>query len=514
MNLSSQTYMVGNHSGTSQNVSLHNIQGTGNILNTGSNNNASLVQLSAGQVFQGTVTDIRNNQVTIQIDNQFIQAKFQDMVNICIGETLQFVIRENTGKQVTIAPYHEQMNNPVDGTIYKALDAAGLPATDKNIDIINLLLKNNMPVDKQTITTFLAATLRYPDVELSQFVNMMKNSIPLTNDNIELFSQFLGEKESVTTNLKQVMQGLSDTIANAYSSGDTKLVKQLFDALDTTTQVGQEKGSMSHQIDSNMVKAMFDNNLMGELDRLDAKTLLDLVKQQINQGEQSKGMEAFLHSDTFSKAVTAELTNQWGITPEQLNPENLKTVTHHIEQQIQLLQEIKLPNNQSTNLLQNALQMTQQNLATMQQLNQNLAGSKGMKDAFDMMYTQLPLKLKGQLKHSDLYVYRNKHNGGTSSKNMSLLLHLDMEFLGDLDVMIKANDYQINAQFSLSDQEAYEIIEEHLPKLVESLKEKGYFFSASAKYKEKKEEKQIVQQLFEDEMTQASVKRYSFDVRT
>lgn len=477
MNYSSQMYQVGSAKGTSNSSSLHSLQGISNQAYANSNGNSSLVQLSEGQVFQGTIVDIRNNQVTIQIDGQTVQAKFQDMVNICIGETLSFVVRENTGKQVTIAPYHEQTGDPNDGVIYKALDAAGLPATDKNIDIVNTLLEHGMAVDKQTITTFISASLRYPDIQLSQFVDMIKNNMALTNSNIELWNAFLGEKTNFSSNLQQVIHAVSDAIGDAYMNGDYQAVKQVFDTVISPNQTVESGGLQ-----------------------------LDFLLQEINSKTMSKSVK-----EQLAEVVAKELTNSWGIAPEEFHTDSLKQASLRMEQQIQEFQNITFQDPATTNQLQQALQSATQNLETTIQINQQMEQAKVENNAFDLLYTQIPLKLKGQLKHSDLYVYRNKKNSTSSSKNMSLLLHLDMEFLGDMDIMIKTQDYRINAVFTLSNNEAYEIIKEHIPELEDNLKDKGFFFTASATKKDTI--KQGVHELFEEENHEGVLKRYSFDVR-
>ena len=51
-------------------------------------------------------------------------------------------------------------------------------------------------------------------------------------------------------------------------------------------------------------------------------------------------------------------------------------------------------------------------------------------------YLQLPLKMNGKRENGDLYVYTNKKSLAKKDGNVSALLHLDMQFLGALDVMI------------------------------------------------------------------------------
>ncbi|HEX3022240.1 MAG TPA: hypothetical protein VHP81_07605, partial [Lachnospiraceae bacterium] len=221
MELSSRSFQTINPITSTGNIKNENaitgsVQGTAPLTNLSPISNVPISSLSPGQVFQGVVTDIRNNQVTIQINDQTVQAKFQEMVDVCIGETLQFVVKENNGKQVTIAPLHGQTGNQVDSAIYKALEAAGLPSTDKNIDIVNELLQNSMPVDKDTIKMLLSASLRNPDISIKQLTTMLRHEITLSNSNIEVFEQFLSSKENLTDNLKNLMSTLPNVLNDIY----------------------------------------------------------------------------------------------------------------------------------------------------------------------------------------------------------------------------------------------------------------------------------------------------------
>lgn len=509
MNLSSQSYQVGDSKGTSSSLSLQSLQNVSNQSNVSTNGNVSISHLSQGQIFEGTVTDIRHNQVTIQIDEQTVQARFQDMVNVCIGETLKFVVRENTGKQVTIAPYYEQINNPVDGTIYKALEAAGLPSSDKNIDIVNALLLNNLAVDKQTITSMLAASLRYPDMPIEQLIDMLKNDLPLTDSNIKMWNSLLGEKENLSANLNSVMDGIADTVSKAYERGEIDTAKQLLNA----TLLGSESDTKNHLSMEDTLKLIYSRDVQ-KLQELDPKDIIKTIIKQMETPQSSTALQSFFKSDSFNQVITKELTSQWGISPESLQSDKLQQVSTQTHEQLNIMAQVANQSPELANQLQLALQAASQSMTAAEQLNQQLRQANGGKYSFDLLYTQIPLKLKGQLKHSDLYVYRNKKNATNDSRNMSLLLHLDMEYLGDLDVMIKTQDYRIDACFTMSDREAYEIVRDHIPTLEENLKEKGYFFSASAKHSVKGEPR--VQELFEEEMksrVDMIGKRYSFDIR-
>jgi flagellar hook-length control protein FliK len=490
MELSSRSFQTINPVTSTGNIKNENaitgtVQGTAPLTNLSPISNVPISSLSQGQVFQGVVTDIRNNQVTIQINDQTVQAKFQEMVDVCIGETLQFVVKENNGKQVTIAPLHGQTGNQVDSAIYKALEAAGLPSTDKNIDIVNELLQNSMPVDKDTIKMLLSASLRNPDISIKQLTTMLKHEITLSNSNIEVFEQFLSSKENLTVNLKNLMSTLPNAMNDIYQAGNREAFTQLLDVI-------SKGGNQS-------VNQEF-------------KQLLDSLQGLMKDSSKSELVTNLLKSDAFQKGMVNELMNQWTLSPEQLNKEHLSHFYADMGKQMSELQNALPKDGLMFQQMQQSMESLKEHMQQFQNMNQQLSTATNEKGFLDLLYTQLPIKMKGQVTQSDLYVYANRKGSRNTSDSFKLLLHLDMEHLGDLDVLIRLKDNNLDAQFMLSDEEAYELIRDNLGSLTENLKEKGYFFTASAKHKVAEEKESIAKELFEDEANM-QVKRYSFDIR-
>ena len=83
------------------------------------------------------------------------------------------------------------------------------------------------------------------------------------------------------------MQGISSMIADAYADGDVKFTKQLFDTLNLHTQVDGGNSALQ-SMNSEMAKAIFEYHMVDELDGLDAKILLELAKQQIDEENESE----------------------------------------------------------------------------------------------------------------------------------------------------------------------------------------------------------------------------------
>ena len=125
-------------------------------------------------------------------------------------------------------------------------------------------------------------------------------------------------------------------------------------------------------------------------------------------------------------------------------------------------------------------------------------------------YVQLPLKLTEQLTHGELYVYTKKKDLSAKSKEVSILLHLDMDALGPTDIHLSMLQQNVTAKFYLNESDAESLVTEQLPSLTEALQKKGYSLNASVMHREK--EPDIVTDFLQDETT-VSMKRFRFDIR-
>ena len=125
-------------------------------------------------------------------------------------------------------------------------------------------------------------------------------------------------------------------------------------------------------------------------------------------------------------------------------------------------------------------------------------------------YVQLPLKLTEQLTHGELYVYTKKKDLSTKDKEVSILLHLDMDALGPTDIHLSMLQKNINAKFYLNETDAENLISEQLPSLTEALQKKGYTLNASVMHREK--EPDIVTDFMSDGDA-VPMKRFRFDIR-
>lgn len=144
-----------------------------------------------GQVVRGQIIDHRYNEVKIQLepDKQIVQARLAGDIPLSIGEEARFQVTEGGPERLTLK-YLPDAAPSSDPTVQKALAASGFPATERNKQIVEELLRHTMPVDKQTLQTLIQLSHTHREASALTLVLMYKNNIPMTPANIRQFEAY------------------------------------------------------------------------------------------------------------------------------------------------------------------------------------------------------------------------------------------------------------------------------------------------------------------------------------
>lgn len=145
-------------------------------------------------------------------------------------------------------------------------------------------------------------------------------------------------------------------------------------------------------------------------------------------------------------------------------------------------------------------------------MQSNIDFMKSLNEAF--AYMQLPLKLQNQNAHGDLYVYTKKDKLKQDPQKLSLMLHLEMDHLGTVNVRLEKDHQNIKADFHLEQEASLHLIERNTHLLQDSLAEKGYTSQIQVQPLTRKEAP--VQDFLNAKVTPSAsheMKRFSFDIR-
>lgn len=232
-----------------------------------------------------------------------------------------------------------------------------------------------------------------------------------------------------------------------------------------------------------------------------AREFLTEIKQAFpHMTEEQAG--ALLTSKAFQKIVKGQFLSNWTISPEHLKKEGaLEEVYEKMSKQFDALSHF------SETVLGKDVFKQLSNTAS--DMNDNLNFMKTLNETFQ--YVQLPLKLQNQNTHGDLYVMTRKEALKKDPKDLKVLLHLDMDHLGTLDIQIARENTAVSLKFFVSTEETLHLLNRNMELLNDAINQQGYACTSELSMKEK--DVDIVNDFIAQETPVGDMKRYNFDLR-
>ncbi len=235
------------------------------------------------------------------------------------------------------------------------------------------------------------------------------------------------------------------------------------------------------------------------------KQLLQDVSTMLSASGQAVSRESIINlfgSKVYNQLLSNEVLQQWLLKPSDVGQKNtVEDFYGRLREQSARLTEALSQISKDIPLAK-SLSTIQSNLEFMNQLNQ----------AFN--YIQLPMKMSGGNAHGDLYVYTNRRNAPKEDESVSALLHLDMQYLGTIDIYVKMKEKNVSTKFYLQDEQTIDFIADHIHILNERLSQRGYIMNAEmVMSKEEKKEMDVIDAMSTEEKRENILAQYSFDVR-
>ncbi len=272
---------------------------------------------------------------------------------------------------------------------------------------------------------------------------------------------------------------------------------------------------VKHMVTRMVIQAEPDAQIAADLQKLlptdnQMLKLTNAILKSLDNGEHpaNKALEGQLkelfQSSAFKEVVKGAMKDNWSLRPEQVgdkaNVENLyQKLTQQSKELTQMLSQIAKP---ESGLAQSLGNMSN-NLDFMNQMNQT------------MQYIQLPLKMNGSEATGDLYVYSDKKSLANNDGNVSAMLHLDMQYLGTVDVYAAISPgNQVSTKFYLESDEVMDLIEAHIDELNTRLTQRGYSIRSEVKkHSDADEDSGKIRKLTAPTAAAKPILKQSFDVR-
>ena len=174
---------------------------------------SSVRELSAGNIFEGTVNSISGSKVVLGLSNGTeLAARLDADMQLVKGQSMFFQVKSNDGASIAIRPY------TVDGagvnlTLMNALKAAGLPATERYLNMANTMMQEHMPIDKNSMTQMARILMADPDMCVNTVVQMKKLGIPITNEMVAQFENYMDDSNAVHKAMDRFISELPTTLS-------------------------------------------------------------------------------------------------------------------------------------------------------------------------------------------------------------------------------------------------------------------------------------------------------------
>lgn len=539
--------------------------------------------LAPGQTIQGSVVSRDGTAVQIAIrQDLLISARIDQSISLALGQSMSFEVKTNNGSVLSLTPLYANMAN--EATVLRALNAAGFPDTVNNVEMVAIMMKEGMPIDRESLANISRFLMEFPRQDPETIIQMTRLGVPITEENIEQFEQYRNVNHQLLNSGETIMSELPDVFHELMGEGRVQQAYAFYEnVLDIFIEGGTEgvviqkgegqaeqaggsqsaeaaqgnevvqvnvatqvkdsvSGSMSETViemagNGEKAEGMESEqgrtavltprqwnvvgDLLKELDvpehtvdlikngELPPKEVLSLIRELIPKGGgagelHDRIMERLLGGREFESLLRAQVESQWTIKPENVaDPHKMEQLYERIREQSARLHEALQAADKADMPVAKSVQNLQSNVDFMNQLNHMFT------------YIQLPLKMAGNQAHGDLYVYTNKKNLAAKDGNVSALLHLDMQHLGAVDVYVTMQQNRVSTNFTLEDESALDLIEQHISLLDERLAGRGYDLKAQFHMKEEDEEQEggIMQTILNQSKNISVLSRMSFDMR-
>lgn len=278
---------------------------------------STLSQLQEGQVFEGSVVSKDGEKVVISLDNgQNVSARLQGNISLSEGSSVFFQVKSNSGGSIELTPIPNQLsNNP---TILNALDAAGLPASDKNLVMVDSMMKNSMSIDSNALMSMARQIARNPETDVSILVDMNRLRIPTTPEMVSQYENYLANQNAVLDSFSELSTNITESISNGSLNAE--------DALNLQTEIfqlmtGEYAGENSPAVgDTSGQLAQTPDELTDQTGKTVSQELTGQVKEIVSQEltgqareiaiQEPTGQVALTHDSEFAGQLTEEVTGQ------------------------------------------------------------------------------------------------------------------------------------------------------------------------------------------------------------
>lgn len=190
-----------------------------------------------GQQLRGEIINRTTTDVTIRLPNgQTLQARLDVSVPLSIGQTASFEVTHADPALISLRILQDETSFAQNALIQKALTAAELPVTSRNVELVHTLLQHNLPISKESILSLVRQSTAYPNADINTLALLAQHKLPVTPAILTQFEAYQNYEHQILPQLENLAHSLVElTVApNASFSGLTQIIQRFFAPAEST----------------------------------------------------------------------------------------------------------------------------------------------------------------------------------------------------------------------------------------------------------------------------------------
>ena len=466
--------------------------------------NTSRAESNIQNVPNSSAGNVNNNANAASILKNLMPGDVLD-ANVAKGDNITFLVKDISNSQISlkVISQGEQQNMFID----KALEAAGLYATDENTAMIKELLSLNMSVNSEMLNNVSRLMAQYPDANINTIANLIRLDMPVNSENIAMFEAYKNFDAQINGQLNSLGLDIYNSINNADDLTDIRnLINGMYGTGDSEVASENLGKAFSKEYTNNLANSLSNISDAGKAlaDRINADdiSLKDTINYILSNKELAAPSSGITNSASFKQLLGQFITETMRLTPKDVGAsDNPINSFYRVRKNIEDVENVFKSSNINEELSK-SMQDIKSNIDFMNDLNKN------------MTFFQMPLKFSENEGNGELYVFTNKKALAHNAEDVSAMLHLDMEHLGPIDVYVKLNKKNVSTNFVLESEELLDFVYAHIDELNRRLEQLGYSAHFEMKVSENvKDEFNFVNDFVERDIHPENNGQYILDIK-
>lgn len=185
-------------------------QNAGMLQKAGASSESPESVLKPGSVISGEIAEVNEDSVKLKLSgDRFINARLDTQVNVEPGQSMSFQV---TGEisQPELRPLYANLT--ASAAAEAALDQAGLPATGPNINMVNTMMEQGMPVNREALRAMARLASLHPAQNPSTVVELTKLGVPVTESNINQLENYKSFEHQIINDAETMSEGMGELL--------------------------------------------------------------------------------------------------------------------------------------------------------------------------------------------------------------------------------------------------------------------------------------------------------------